>query len=605
MIINHNMNAISAWRNMARGVKKAGKSMEKLSSGLRINRASDDAAGLAISEKMRGQIRGLDQASRNIQDGISLVQTVDGALNEVHSILQRGRELCVQASNDTNVNSDKENIQKEIKQLNEEIQRISENTEFNTMKLLNKKNTTGRGLVPKDTNEAKVLEFLRQGWLEQSEKMIYENYGLKADGVDLKIILETPGTAGGALAWVSSKVPSTGPGKSTELELHIDMADFDPPTWPNGGSAPMYNDRIIAHEMTHAIMGRTMNFAELNTWFKEGAAEFTHGADERLKNDIANNGGGTTGLDKILSYLDETDPSKWIPAGSDATVSSSYYSASYIAVRYLDKYVGDKLGADHSIKDVMEYLSKPGNETKKLGDALNFIDSTTFADASTAEKTLLQKIKTDYNGDKANFLKNKCNITLEAVGTKENDTGSAGGADARGAGAKTAETVVADDKNLTDDPLEGFKEIWPTFAPSKSAGEPIKKEKTELSIQMGANENSSMSIDLFSIDTSTLGINKIDASKDAQDGITKYNDAINKVSDIRSYYGAVQNRLEHALEVNQNTSENLQAAESRIRDVDMAKEMMTFSKNNILQQAAQAMLAQANQQPQGVLQLLR
>jgi flagellin len=143
MIINHNMNAMNAHRNMSSNNVNAGRSMEKLSSGLRINRAGDDAAGLAISEKMRGQIRGLDQAGRNAQDGISMLQTAEGALNETHSILQRMRELGVQASNDTNNESDRGEIQKEINQLTSEINRIGESTEFNTQKLMNSTATGG------------------------------------------------------------------------------------------------------------------------------------------------------------------------------------------------------------------------------------------------------------------------------------------------------------------------------------------------------------------------------------------------------------------------------------------------------------------------------
>ena len=137
MIINHNMNALNAHRNMGVNNTASGKSMEKLSSGLRINRAGDDAAGLAISEKMRGQIRGLEQSSRNASDGISMIQTAEGALNETTNILQRMRELAVQSANDTNTADDREQLQKEMTQLGEEIDRIANNTEFNTKKLLN------------------------------------------------------------------------------------------------------------------------------------------------------------------------------------------------------------------------------------------------------------------------------------------------------------------------------------------------------------------------------------------------------------------------------------------------------------------------------------
>jgi flagellin len=136
MRINHNINALNAWRNLGSANNGMGKSLEKLSSGLRINRAGDDAAGLAISEKMRAQIRGLDQATRNSQDGISLIQTAEGALTETHSMLQRMRELAVQSSNDTNVSADRDALQSEVKQLLGEVSRIAKNTEFNTQKLL-------------------------------------------------------------------------------------------------------------------------------------------------------------------------------------------------------------------------------------------------------------------------------------------------------------------------------------------------------------------------------------------------------------------------------------------------------------------------------------
>jgi len=141
MIINHNMSAMNAHRNMKTNTEASTKSMEKLSSGLRINRAGDDAAGLSISEKMRAQIKGLDQASRNSQDGVSMIQTGEGALNETHNILQRMRELAVQASNDTNVTADRTAIKEELTSLTNEITRISEQTEFNTQALFSNAST--------------------------------------------------------------------------------------------------------------------------------------------------------------------------------------------------------------------------------------------------------------------------------------------------------------------------------------------------------------------------------------------------------------------------------------------------------------------------------
>lgn len=159
MIINHNLNAMNAHRNMGINVGNSGKAMEKLSSGLRINRAGDDAAGLAISEKMRGQIRGLDQASRNSQDGISMIQTAEGALNEAHSIVQRMRELAVQASNDTNVTVDRSNIGDEIKQLGLELERINKNIQFNEQNLLDgTAGTSGKVKIQVGANASQAME---------------------------------------------------------------------------------------------------------------------------------------------------------------------------------------------------------------------------------------------------------------------------------------------------------------------------------------------------------------------------------------------------------------------------------------------------------------
>ncbi|WP_269317772.1 flagellin N-terminal helical domain-containing protein [Exiguobacterium sp. KJ 601] len=178
MIINHNLNAMNAHRNMSFNTTNSGKAMEKLSSGLRINRAGDDAAGLAISEKMRGQIRGLDQASRNAQDGISLIQTAEGALNETHSILQRMRELSVQSANDTNTNEDRAELQKEVSELTSEISRIANNTEFNTKTLMSGGfSATGSG-----------LQFHIGANASQSIELTIANMtatGLSVDGVDI------------------------------------------------------------------------------------------------------------------------------------------------------------------------------------------------------------------------------------------------------------------------------------------------------------------------------------------------------------------------------------------------------------------------------------
>ena len=394
MIINHNMNALNAHRNMGINNTAAGKSMEKLSSGLRINRAGDDAAGLAISEKMRGQIRGLTQASRNSADGISMIQTAEGALNETTNILQRMRELAVQASNDTNTTSDREEIQKEINALTEEVDRIANNTEFNTQKLLNGSKSGEAGDLVRDEVE----------------------------------------------------------GKQGIFTITLDNA--------------------VAKGNKLNIDGKVVEFKE-------------------------------------------------------------------------DKDVNTVQG----IKD-------------KLGEVLKGYEFDVSADKKVI--TLKQMENTD---------KDEFKVTLNGV---ELDKAKA---------AVTAEGVTQRDAEFS----EG-----------------------KVSVQVGANANQSMSIEIGDMRAQALKIVNdkgrglsVETAQSANEAITAFDAALNAVSSQRANLGAVQNRLEYTISNLDNTAENLTSAESTLRDVDMAKEMMEYSKNNILNQAAQAMISQANQQPQNVLQLLR
>ncbi len=547
MRINNNISSVNACRSYGINNMQSQKSMAKLSSGLRINSAADDAAGLAISEKMRGQIRGLNRANSNIQDGISLIQVADGALNEVHSILQRGRELSVQAANGTLTEADKQMIQDEISQLKKEVDRISNTTEFNTMKLLN---------VPQTSSEDnQIISALKSAYLQQAEARILAQYGISGDGQDLQIVLEkTPQTY---LAAVSYKLDASG--KAIEQKLHVDVSDFIPANLPNGGNPPVYNDRIIAHELVHATMGRNMNFGSLPSWFREGTAEFIHGADERLYGDSA---GGTD----FQSVVDEF--ATWENTSID-------YSAGYAAVRYMHDQI--KASGGNGIKDIMTYLKS--NPTSTLDDALT--------NASSGAFTSLADFTSDFTANGAAFMASM-NLTNA-------DTGAIGGADADGGAGLTAESVIGDAVNFTDNPLAGFTEIWPNLPPNY---------QSTLQIQAGANTGDVLNITLADTRSTTLGIADIDVVKDASKAIDSFDSAINSVSHTRANFGALQNRLEHALLISDNSAENLSASESRIRDLDMAKEMTTYTKNNILIQAAAAMIAQANQQPQSVLQLL-
>jgi len=401
MRINHNITALNTYNKLSANQATTSKSLEKLSSGLKINRAGDNAAGLAISEKMRGQIRGLDQASTNANDGISLIKTAEGALTETHSILQRMRELAVQSSNDTNTKTDRGEMQKEIDQLTTEIDRIANTTEFNTQKLLD-------------------------------------------------------------------------------------------------GS-------------------------------KAGLRDAANGAVSLSKNTSANVSLGA-GSDTL---------------GGAATATGSLQSSFTVTIT-------------------------------KTSDAVG------SAGFTVAAPTL---------GENQNLVSLSSATVLEVDNTLVSGTGD----------------VQLTVTNL--DTLKVGESITLNFKSSDAGNADINKA---VNMQIGSNTGQNMYVGIDNMGATALGVRgtdgkavNIDSAGKSSAAIATIDNAIEKVSAQRSQLGAFQNRLEHTINNLGTSSENLTGAESRIRDVDMAKEMMEFTKNNILSQAAQSMLAQANQQPQSVLQLLQ
>ncbi|KAF0195885.1 MAG: flagellin [Bacillota bacterium] len=455
MRINNNIMAMNTHRQLGIGNTNGAKSMEKLSSGFRINRAGDDAAGLAMSEKMRGQIRGLNQASRNAQDGISLVQTAEGALSETQAILQRMRELAVQASNDTNVGIDRGEIQKEINQLSSEIDRISNTTEFNTQRLLN----GGLGAVATSSLPANVSV-------------------VSASGLKLGAYTATVDTA--AVRQVST------------------------------GATTYLNEAAIV----------TANFVGKDISLNGIKIDFT----------------GTSRADVLAAF--------------NARSAETGFTATNI-------------------------------------DGGGFVfTATEFGAGKSAVVT----------GANAALIGTVSSTTagVNAVMTLRHNTDL------------TSVTVTGEGRRV----VVGTAEF--TAAGVATSNSIINVVKAGSSIHIGANTGQTMLIDINAMSTTSLGntTNKIDSvsvmdSGKAGTAIKTINDAIEQVSAERSKLGAFQNRLEHSIKNLDTSAENMQASESRIRDVDMAKEMMEFTKNNILTQAATAMLAQANQAPQGVLQLLR
>jgi len=502
MIINHNLNAMNAHRQLGIGNANGAKSMEKLSSGFRINRAGDDAAGLSISEKMRAQIRGLNQASRNAQDGISLIQTAEGALNETQAILQRMRELAVQSSTDTNVNElDREAIDNEFKQLKTEIDRIGNDTEFNTQKLLKGgEASTGEvtvatilaGVAPGGTTPAKAASVILSG-----VKFEAATPGVAGNGYTVTITQAT-----GTSVATSGTIDSDG---NVEITLGTE-ADGNPLTVTAEDIADLTfdGDGAALINVTVETLGTTVNTVE--------STNLANGSDAVV------DATGTAGVATI-------------------TIGTNFVA-------------GDKIEINGKTYTAVAADATPGDGEFAVG--------------------------ADSDGTAANLL-----VAIKAADTTVDDSSSATG---------NVITLVQAIPTTVADPFEA--EMKADFSAT---------------FQIGANQTQTMQISIGDMRAEALGIDNVSLATgtDAREAITTINDAINKVSTQRSYLGAYQNRLEHTIKNLDNSAENLQAAESRIRDIDMAKEMMEFTKNNILQQAAQAMLAQANQAPQGVLQLLR
>ncbi|MBK7493328.1 MAG: flagellinolysin [Nitrosomonas sp.] len=432
--INTNLGALNSSRYLSATTNDLGRSLERLSSGMRINSARDDAAGLAISDRMTSQIRGLNQATRNASDGISMLQTADGALTSVTSALQRIRELSIQAANSTNSLSDKKALQEEANQLIQEIESVSSTATFNGDKIFDNSGSSVLG----NSDQLAVMYGLQNGWLEDAESKIQQYFGISADGADMNIELTTfTDGAGGTAARVVGSVPGSYTGKATNVKLQIDMSDFTPPNLPDGGNAPFYNDRIIAHEMVHAVMYRSMNIGSMfdpsgdQTWFMEGSAEFIHGADERLQSSIS-----SVGIGGVMAKA-----ATFGSAGAAWGGTSDDYSAAYSAVRYLHQVIKDNGGS--GIKDVMVYLNQ--NQSATLSDAISAATGGLYATSDA------------FNAD---FVAHGA-AYIASMNLTDTDTGAIGGSNADGGAIQTATSVISDTASRGGtNPLGGFNEIW-------------------------------------------------------------------------------------------------------------------------------------------------
>lgn len=486
MVVQHNMQAMNANRMLNVTTGQQAKSTEKLSSGYRINRAADDAAGLTISEKMRKQIRGLDRASTNAEDGVSSVQTAEGALTEVHSMLQRMNELATQAANGTNSkDSDRQAIQDEIDQLTTEIDRVSETTKFNETYLL--KGDAGTKTINMKAHDA----------------------GLKGTLTD------------------------NGDGTATFVMDAL-----------NAG------DKVSIGGKNYTIGGENADVTSMLT-----AAGITGKAGDK----VTINGKEYTFFDKASdgkTALTNTGYYETAPDTADATTASPTYADNTAIV-----------GATGTISVGTKSVTK----MKDAGaDGIDDTDTTVISKKKAYELASKELLKANQIGDTEGNAK----VGVGAVDTAVDLTNGNGTFKIQTGSAKVANTL--------------------SFS---------------LHVGSDADMTNKIQVDIDSMDSASLGIKGINVKDDSGNAATyaidAISDAISKVSSQRSSLGAVQNRLEHTINNLDNVVENTTTAESRIRDTDMASEMVNYSKNNILAQAGQSMLAQANQSNQGVLSLLQ
>ncbi|MFT5755346.1 MAG: flagellin [Alteromonadaceae bacterium] len=599
MRVNTNINSLFSQRMTSRSQLQQNEAMTRLSSGLRINSAKDDAAGLAISDGFTSKIRGLTQAIRNTNDGISALQTADGSLSSLVTNLQRIRELSVQAANGTLSASNRNALQQEASQLLNEMDSVAENTEFNGVKLFE------RNKLPAHVDETKqfMVDQLFTNWFAESERMISDSFGLKVtDKQEMSLIFDDDPNAEFAATVSYSTSNDDSLSRAQEQTLTIYTKSFPIGKKPDGGVAPQFSDRIIAHEMVHAVMGRTMDMDSLPSWFKEGAAELIQGADENVYNQlVAENDAsfsvafagdptlfdkttGFTGAD-ITSYAaDNTFFSTW-------DSSSKHYSQGYSAVRMLHDDI--KSNGGEGIKDVMAFLSDEINLTTNLGsNTLDKAIQDLFGKGLTSYATEAA-FQTAFSGGAGDtFISDNFNFGNE-------DTGAIGGLDLDGGDVKTAESVV-DNSNtfLTLDPMEGFT----VKVPTAHVVNPLLSNTYNL--QVGSEKGHSVAMEFSRIDAEALGLNALNIATDPDNAITLIDRALDYISEQRSKFGASMNRLQSTVSISEISIEHMSVSRSRINDADFALETSKLSKSQILQQASTAILSQANASASSVLSLL-
>ncbi len=578
MVVQHNMTAINANRYFGMNNTKLSKSLEKLSSGYAINRAGDNAAGLAVSEKMRAQISGINQGVKNAQDGISMVQTYEGALTETDSILQRMRTLATQSANGTYQDDvDREAIQLEFDQLNDELNQIAD-TDFNGVVVLNGgqmadgTKVDGNGNINYSTAVRQAQQIGTAGGFVKAVDSANYN-GTNSETVTFTANVADDGTitweaSDGALSTVTQK---TGTNKAT------------------GGFE--YDGAVVTVDTSKVVAGDTItiNFGKKSD--AVGVQPGTIGYNVEL---------GKTGGDKTDGADGVTTATIALTAGTKVTsqeIADAFNALNGLTIsETYAKDATDPTAASTTVNGVTIPTGNDAVEIGKVGDG----------------KLTIDKDKKISYVDKAGQVYELATVTAGSMANGATNAGT------------VTTTVNVGQATFTPANDKAVKLVEPDGKVSQSnsndASTATLTYKDNITLQVGARTKDSVNF-TFNYESNGLGDLKADmdcsarglgtdklslaSQESANAAIDKIDNALNKVSMVRGTFGAVQNRLEHKIDNLNTTSENLTSAESRIRDTNMAEEMMNFTKNQILSQASQSMLAQANQLPQGVLSLLQ
>ena len=638
MVVQHNLSGMNANRQLNITTGITAKSSEKLSSGYKINRAADDAAGLAISEKMRRQIRGLNQGSNNAQDGVSWCQIADGALDEVSNMLTRAKELAVQASNGTLTDNDRRYINEEMMKLSNEIDRTHASTTFNDIPIFTEDGYAPNSLRSADGNTLNINLPSGQsisvslGFVDSDGNIVTpansEAIGSATSYADSDYARFIQNTAASAVSKLSQTFPNLfAAASSPNIQIGLDLSSIDgrggtlAQAWFGFGtagdstimnywmkvdtadySAANFADMtaaekadlaaVIAHEMTHLVMDDTLTDGmapgavnPYPKWFKEGAAQTASGDNGWLSNRLSKSSSDAD----IKNYMSQ--------------LKSMEYGAGYLGTMYLGYVVS----------------AKNGNTAVTSANIAQGLDAL-MTDMARNRHTLNQAIAalTDYSGQ-ADFENKFSSADAASLSfardflNARNDTGagslfssldqSESQVFANAAGGATNSSYFINTDNTKYGNSYGAIYEFPQ-KDSGAAGASL------LYLQVGSENTEEDRIPLkrYNIKMDSLtegGTFDTTTLENALETLETINVAAMNVSRVRSYYGALQNRLEHTIKNLDNVVENTTASESLIRDTDMAAEMVRYSNNNILMQAGQSMLAQANQTNQGVLSLLQ